>query len=131
MLLYLEPCYGVGEFLLNSPINHYQNHNFYIYPKVEETSWITYELSDDGISIFVENSLIVSISCTKECIYKGINLIGMQISNFISKYGIMYEEVEEIYLTDDITQKVYEFDKICLQIWCQDNVIVNIIASSD
>lgn len=129
MLLHLQPCNAVGPFILQNFIDSYNDYQFEIHPLIKETSWTTYELPDEGIALFVENQKIVSISCSTKCLYKGYNLIGMNITDFNKIYGYNYDEMDNVYLTDEIVQNVYEFDIIGLQIWCEEDIIITVIVS--
>jgi len=70
------------------------------------------------MTLFVENSVIEDIGCYEELLYKGRNLIGMSIEEFISHTGENF--VGEIdcldFEEDHIPQCVYEFEAIGLQV---------------
>jgi hypothetical protein len=133
MILYFIPFERIGGFILESNIEDYKNKKFTHTPIDDVTEMETYSIDDLGLSLYVENGKIDSVECNDECLYKGRNLIGMTIEEFIShteeKY---YGEVDELdFEEDNIPQYVYEFDDIGLQVWCKNNVIVTIIASSE
>ncbi len=132
MILYFTPFEGISDFVLESNINNYLNEfNLKYTPIDDSTEWETYSLEDEGISLYVEDNKIVSIACEEECLYKGRNIIGMNINEFINFYNINpIGEIDELYINDTETQSVYEFDDIGLQVWCSNDKIVTVIASS-
>lgn len=131
MIIYLVPFEQVGDFYLKSRISTYiDDFKFEFTPTDETTGWEMYEEQSLGISLYVENNIIESISCNEECLYGGRNIIGMNIDEFMNFYGIKpNEEVDKLYVSEDEMQDVYEFDDIGLQVWCSDNIIVTVIAS--
>ncbi|MFD2916841.1 hypothetical protein [Psychroserpens luteus] len=134
MILYFIPFIRIGDFTFESKINNYKsNFKFAYTPVNDSTEWETYEIEDLGLSLYVEEDNITSIVCRDDCLYKGRNLIGMTIEEFIShteeKY---YGEIDILdYEDDGVPQYVYEFDDIGLQVWCKNNIIVTIIASPE
>jgi hypothetical protein len=132
MVAYFIPLESIGEFDLDAQICDYtEKFNFKYSPADKSTEWETYSLENEGISLYVEDNKIISIVCDEECLYKGRNIIGMNIEEFISFYGVNpVGEVDELYVNDNETQNVYEFDDIGLQVWCRDDEIVTVIASS-
>ena len=132
MINYLIPFERIGDFEIEGNLSDYkQNFNFEYTPADDTTGWETYELIDDGISLYVENNKIKSIACDDECLYKGRNIIGLNIEEFINFSELTpEEEIDECFLDEDIVQSVYEFDDIGLQIWCENDIIVTVIASA-
>ncbi len=131
MLIYLVPFERVAEFEFNSDIKQYFNKYKFNFTPVEDiTDFEIYEIEDFGISLYVENNIIDSIDCIYECLYKGRNIIGMDIDEFINYYDVSpSNEVDPIYVSNTELQHVYEFDELGLQIWCnQNNEIVSVIA---
>ena len=116
MIAIFKPFKGVGDFMFNKSIIDYINlHQFTIYRKNGNYDCDKYNIDNPDISLYVsDNDIIESISCHEECLYKGRNLIGMTVEEFISdtdeKY---YGEVDKLDFEDDgIPQYVYEFDDI-------------------
>ncbi len=132
MVTYFIPLERVGEFELNTGICGYiENFNFKYSPIDESTEWETYSLENEEISLYVEDGKIVSIVCNEECLYKGRNIIGMNIDEFINFYDAKpIGEIDKLYVNENETQDVYEFDDIGLQVWCKDDIIVTVIASA-
>lgn len=132
MITYFIPLERVGEFDLNTQISDYtEKFDFKYSPIDESTEWETYSLENDGISLYVEDDKIISIVCDEECIYKGRNIIGMNIDEFINSYDVEpIGEVDKLYVNENETQDVYEFDDIGLQVWCKNSIIVTVIASA-
>jgi hypothetical protein len=135
MIAYFLPFRGIGDFMFNEPIASYINtFDFTIYSKDGKYDCDKYTIDNPDISLHVDdNNNIESISCHEECLYKGRNLIGMTIEEFISHTGEKYYgEVDRLDFEDDgVPQYVYEFDDIGLQVWCKNDVIITIIASSE
>lgn len=132
MITYFTPLEGVGEFELNTQIGNYTKlFNFKHSPADESTEWETYSLENQGISLYVEDGNIISVMCDEECLYKGRNIIGMNIDEFINFYDVNpIGEIDELYVNENETQNIYEFDDIGLQVWCKNNIIVTIISSA-
>lgn len=132
MVTYFIPLERIGDFELNADIcNYIENFDFEYSPADESTEWETYSLKNDDISLYVEDGKIVSIVCNEECIYNGRNIIGMNIDEFINFYEVNpIGEIDKLYVNDNETQDVYDFDDIGLQIWCKDDIIVTVIASA-
>ncbi|GAA4799796.1 hypothetical protein GCM10023231_30750 [Olivibacter ginsenosidimutans] len=70
-----------------------------------------YFIENPDISIYVEQNLIVSISCREEGIYKGRNMIGMFIDEFMKYYELIpIGAADELcFEEDNVPQYVYEF----------------------
>ncbi len=129
--MYFLPFECIGEFILKSNIADYKNDFRFKYtPPDETTEWETYEELETKLLLYVENEIIQSISCNEECLFKGRNIIGMSIDDFVNFYGIEpVGELDKLYVNDNETQDVYEFDDIGLQVWCSNDTIVTVIAS--
>lgn len=129
MILYLSPRIGVNEFTFKSDINEYTNFDFH-YTRTNGTGYDTYDIDDSGLSIYVENNLIESIACTEELLYKGCNIIGMYITEFMSYYEVDHSgSVDKIFVNNEELQEVYEFDTLGLQLWCRKDKVTTAIAS--
>lgn len=132
MITYFIPLEKVGEFYLNTKISDYtKKFSFQYSPADESTEWETYELENEGISLYIEDDKIISIVCNEECLYKGRNIIGMNIEEFINFYDVNpVGEVDELYVNENEIQNVYDFDNIGLQVWCKQGTIKTVIASN-
>jgi len=132
MIAYLEPRTRVGDFefncLIESVISQFEFSHYT--PKGED--YEVYEIEGHKTSIYVEEGLITSINCKEECLYKGRNMIGMEIDDFLNYYGWEPDdEPDELdFEEDDIPQYVYDFDEPDLQVWTKDGIIVTVIASN-
>lgn len=137
MIATLSLFNSVGDFILGADINNYKAKYFFEindYSMDLHVPSIHFSLSNPELTLFVENNKIIEIGCYEELLYKGRNLIGMKIEEFISHMGKNYEgavdclDIEE---DDDIPQYVYEFEAIGLQVWVkgQQGRIVTIIVS--
>ncbi len=135
MIYYFIPFERVGEFILKSDIRNYQDDfNFTVKAYEDEfSSSEHYSLENPKLSLFVDlhSKKIDEIACYEEVLYKGRNLIGMTIDEFISHTGEKYYgEIDKLDFEDDnIPQYVYEFDDIGLQVWTKNNIVITVIAS--
>lgn len=137
MIAILTPFQSVGDFVIKSSINKYiAKYPFDVrdYSSNLAVPAIHYEFDYPRITLFVENSVIEEISCYEELLYKGRNLIGMTIEEFISHTGENFiGEIDCLDFEEDhIPQYVYEFESIGLQVWVKGlgGTIVTIIVSS-
>lgn len=133
----LVPFKSVGSFILRSDIKCYTNkYSFEIndYSFDLNAPAVHYSLSTPKMALFVENNLIEEIACYEELFYKGENLIGMRIEEFVLHTGESFiGEVDCLDFEDDnIPQYVYEFEAIGLQVWIKGKggEILTIIVSS-
>lgn len=132
MQLEFIPFKGVGSFSFGRSIEEYKNHDFVFELGEDSTDWNEYQLENNGLYIYVEDGLIVSINCNKECWLKGVNLIGHNIYDFSDKFKLSLEdrEVDQLYdANSDEDQDVYEFDELGIQIWSFQGVIRTVICS--
>lgn len=132
MILTFEPFIKVGEFELDTSIDRYLESYQFQKTDKDESGYESYILDQPSLSLFCEEDTIVSISCDDELLYKGRNLIGISIDEFISIVGMSNDgEIDELNFEDDgIPQLVYEFDEIGLQVWTKKGIIITIIASN-
>lgn len=130
MINYFIPFEKIGEFEIEADLSKYiDNFNFEYTPPDDSTGWETYSISDEGISLYIEKGVIVAIVCEKECLYKGRNIIGMSIEEFIAFSDLEPEaEIDESHLDDDTIQQIFEFNDIGLQVWSENQTIVSVIA---
>lgn len=131
MINYFIPLYGVGQFELHTRIYVYTEiFDFIFSPADDSTGWETYELDGANLCLYVEKGVIVSIACMEECLYKGRNIIGMKIHEFINYYETYPSgDIDKLYVNNDEIQDVYEFDDLGMQIWCSNDIIVTTIIS--
>ena len=104
MIAFFQPFQGIGDFTFNESISNYLNsYEFTIYPKEGEYDCDKYNIDNIDISLYLDhNNIIESISCREECLYKGRNLIGMSIEEFISHTGEKYYgEIDKLDFEDD------------------------------
>lgn len=121
MIPYLIPFERVGEFYLDDSIENYID----LYPFVvedfrnEDTPSLNYRIAQPEITLFINNGIIEYIGCYEELLYKGKNLIGITINEFINTTNENYfGDIDELDFEDDnIPQFVYEFENLGLQVW--------------
>ena len=126
MKMKLVPFNRVGQIILGKPIDLYQKKyglellDDSMFEK-DTTNLITFELSKSDTSINVDesNRIVKSIMCHEELLYKGKNLVGMTIEEFIAHTGENYAGEKDVldFEDDYIPQNVYEFETLGLQVW--------------
>ena len=134
MIACLMPLISLGDIHLGDRISNYldkYDFKFKLNQAVGDEKYDEYFLKDGNITIYVQDGVVESINCYEECLYKGRNLIGMTIEEFISHTGFEHEEfINELdFEEDNIPQYVYDFDKEGLQVWVKNEKIVTIIVS--
>lgn len=136
MIPYLIPFERVGEFILNDSIEKYIDlFSFTIEDYSNEIApSVNYSIDQLEITLFVHNKAIESIACYEELLFKGKNLIGMTIADFINHTNEnYYGKIDELDFEDDnIPQYVYEFESMGLQVWTkgkQGNIVTIIVSS--
>jgi len=132
MIPYFIPFERVGDFVFGTKIDEYlDRYSFDFLPKDDSMGYDSYSIDNPQISLFIENGTIDSISCSEEFLFKGRNIIGMNIEEFMAFADIFPQgDIDELeFEEDDIPQNVYEFEEIGLQVWAKKGIIVTIIAS--
>jgi hypothetical protein len=121
MILLFKPLVGVGDFTLGSDVKKavkYLEYEFFSKEKDSQSNH--YIIKDMGVSL-IDNDKgeIEDIICDENCIYKGRNIIGMTIEEFISHTAEKYYGEVDVadFEDDDIPQYIYEFEDIGLQVW--------------
>lgn len=129
----LIPNKSVGKYMIGENIQTYlQFKHDYEHCVEKDYECDKYVFPDDNIIVYVEDDKIQSISCEKTCYWQGVNLIRMNFDFFLKQYKVMYDSKDEIFMcvADRFqTQKVYDFDKLGLQIWVWRNLIRTVIVS--
>lgn len=129
MNLELIPFKKIGDFTFGESINPIIEKYNYDFSPVDESGLKSFILPDIGISLYVENETIEYIACRQICNYKGRNLIQMNYDDFVFHVGIAPNgEKDQVYMSDDEIQDVYDFDDIGLQVWVMDRKVVTVIA---
>lgn len=125
---------GVGEFLIGGEIEIYTSKfDFEFYPKSEnnEFSWDFYDFFDGSLNLYVDNgNKVDSIFCRKECYFRGQNLIGLTLEQFLELTQIEPTGNEKYYVTKGDSyqnQTCYDFeDDLGMQIWVYRKRIVTV-----
>lgn len=133
MNLVLKPKIGLGSFLLDSSINNYTELYNFNTETIDQFGEIAYISNEFDIIIYVRDSIISTIAIYKECFYKNLNIVGMNINDFIRYFDeVYYGEIDELdFEEDNIPQHVYEFEDIGAQIWTKEDIIVTVILSKE
>jgi len=121
------PNKSFGSIVLGDDINKYRTElNLQRIEDIgENEDNFSYYLLGFDVSIDTEDGKVSSVSVRDECIYKGINIIGMKITELADLLGCFDYQVEEGIVHDDgdIRTPVH-FDKFGLQAWFSCNVLV-------
>ncbi len=127
---------SVGPYILGSPISNYlfDDIEFEFLKANGSDDWDCYRNKNDKFDIYIEEGLIISISCEKTCFYEGVNIIGimiMELTKLIGEFpNLNITDAFEMH-SDNTVQIVYEFDKWGIQVWTKKGKIVNIFCSYD
>lgn len=122
------PLKKVGPFKFGSSIKEYvQKYDLVNIPEEynEKVDWGVYKFLEND-RIYTENDKIVSVLCSSNCLYKGRNLIGMPIDQITIILGRKPDNVEMAELSDG-PQKIYDFEKLGLQLWVKGEYVVTAI----
>lgn len=128
----LNPFQSVDIFGLDSQIENYQSYlNYWHYEPDDEFGKSYYKSLDGNLMIAVRNQKIESIFCYQSLYYKGVNLIGLTLNDFKALMNTEpVGEVDELdFEMDGYPQFVYEFERVGLQVWEKQDLIVTIVAS--
>lgn len=126
--------------ILNKSYNDYilgNNINDYLYKShsvrtmdVLDSHESLYYFYNDKIDIWCNSDgVIETITCVNSCLYKGIDLIGMNFKHFLILISSVPDKEENIYhiiYGRGRTDHVYDFFSLGLQIWVWRNKIRNV-----
>lgn len=131
----LKPNISLGRFELGKNIESYSIESFtFIAKSHEEDLWDTYELKNPNIEIYTDTyRVICSIRCNYKCIYKGKNLIGMNYQEIVEHLGFSPDDEDTIYVIrkrKGQNQKVFEFDRLGLQVWIYRSRVVTVFCNN-
>ena len=129
----LIPNVSVGEIAFGTPIEDYADAILEYTDYILEVPYHCYSFSRSSVTAYTdENGQIENLSCDEECIWKSVNLIGMNIVDFEEMAGQTHDgEIDRIWIGSDDNgqlQEVYEYDSLGLQIWVCAGAIVTVIA---
>lgn len=127
------PFQSIGFFQLGGNISQYKDLlSDWEFEPIDEYGKEYYKSSDENLMIAVRNQIIESIFCYKEVLYNNTNLIGLSIQEFKDLLNVEpIGDIEKYDFEDDnYPQFVYEFERIGLQVWEKNGVIVTVIAGS-
>ena len=124
-----KPFISVGDYKLGVNVKDFLKKKDYwiYYPPYKDLNGEDYKDEIDGITLGVENEKIISITCSKECIYKGENLIGMPINKFMKKFNLQPDEIDKLWVSDDEQEDVYNFDDLGIMVWVDKNGIIRLV----
>ena len=124
----LIPQVSVGDIKLEENIANYMDCQLEDSHSILGVPYYVYSFVETPVLAFTdENRRIESIHCDVECLWRGVNLIGMNISDFENLAEQSHDgEIDHIDLTEQL-QEVYEYDNLGLQIWVFAATIVTVI----
>jgi hypothetical protein len=131
----LIPNVSYNDFVLGSNISNYLNREHTKQTYCESTFINdSYHFINEDIDVWCEiDGIINTIRCSSSCIYRGVELIGLDFSQFISYIKKNPDDEDVIYISGTgkrgQNQHVYEFDTIGLQIWVWRNKIRTVMIS--
>jgi len=130
----LKPLEGIGDFRIGSNVRSVlQEYKYELSEDEYNTGQDTYIFRTLGISLFVnkESGLIESVLSDEECLFKGMNIIGMSLNSFIIHVESEYVGIPDCldFQEDGIPQYVYEFEDLGLQVWTKNDIVVTVIAT--
>jgi hypothetical protein len=95
----------------------------------EITRWHTYAKNDD-LNCYVKDGAVVCISCFRECIYNGNDLIKKRPNEIIQILGEPDEIGEDVWVSEDTAQIPYEYYSLGLQIWFENERVICVYCDS-
>lgn len=135
MKFQLIPKKAVGPFKFNVNISQYTSENLYnLYPKESEQDWDCYSFFNETINLYTDNTMkVVSIKCNNNLYYNGINIIGCNFDLFLNDVELKKDQLEndEIWLTENEKQLVYEIDSLSIQVWVNYQNIIKTVFCND
>ena len=127
----LIPEKSIGKFVIGDPIDRFLSDDYDFYPKIDEDTSDMYVFYHPTLNVYCDDRrLIISISCSELCVWKGKNLLGMRYLEFVDLVGSQADEFEKIYMIVEgkgQNQMVYDFDAMRLQVWTWRQKIVTVI----
>ena len=114
---------------MGSNINEYKN---LLLVKVDEydadVDWISYKLENRDMRLYIENNKFVSVACYDECIFKGKNLIGLNI-NELNKFLNKKPDKSEKMMLDSGLKEVYDYYNLGIQVYVKAGIVDSITCS--
>ncbi len=128
----LVPQVSIGEIKLQDDIENYADRQFEYTNFILKIPYHCYPFCQNPVLAYVdENGRIESVHCEVECLWRGVNLIGINIEDFENLAAQSHScEVDHIWLATENgeqLQDVYEYDELGLQIWVFGAAIVTVI----
>ena len=87
--------------------------------------WVRYSIHQHDVCVDVEDKVVVSVTSYCEFIYKGLNVIGMNIIELGKVLGCTADEVGETIVYNGESKTPYEYFELGLQIWISDSKVVS------
>jgi hypothetical protein len=129
----LTPNVSVGDIKLGDDIENYPTRALEYSDEAGEDPYSCFAFTDTPVQAFVnEAGRIETIRCETECIWQGVNLIGMEFAEFQTLYPEEPDEVDRLLVDTpdgEQDQDVYDYDDLGLQVWSHNGKIVVIMAS--
>lgn len=131
----LKPNISVGDISFGDSIEKYDNRQYEYEERLLNSTYRSYSFEDVPVTAFVDDGgRIESIRCAKECIWKEVNLIGLDYGRFVALYPKNPDGIDFLITMDEDgknvqEQEVYDYDDIGLQLWAFEGQIVTVIAT--
>lgn len=132
----LIPNVSFGNILFGDNIKNYSDRQYEYSDTIGKDAYSSYSFRETPVSAYVDkDGMIESISCKTECIWEGVDLIGLAYKRFnlLCPKPIAHNDRVWVYLNEDQDeqeQDVYEYDELGLQLWVFDGTIVTALATS-
>ena len=93
----------------------------------DNTGWDTYIFPDFETYIDVEDEKVVSVTTYSEFLYKGQNLIGLNLFKLGELLGVAADEIgQPVEYEDGDIKTPYEYYELGLQVWVSDKHVTSI-----
>ncbi|MBU2714433.1 hypothetical protein [Zooshikella harenae] len=91
----------------------------------ESGEWSTFEIIGDASRFSVENNILISVECVNNFVYKGINLIGISLENFLDLFDDEFVTVDN---WDDGKELCCR--ELGIIVWIEEGLVESISVSS-
>ncbi len=118
------PFVGVGVFKFGESIDDYLNKGMVRYVPDEDSDSSEsgyYEALDNTLIVYTDRETIDMFSCHEKCIFKGVNLIGLSLTEFAKLLGGVTDHEM------DGDKEVFKFQKVSAMIWAKDKIAESIV----
>lgn len=125
------PCKNVGGIGFGQPKHEVVvQHKLRAIPDhtVEDLGWKQY-VSPDGLEVFFENDIVVSISCFDDLIFNKTNIIGMSLNNVQSIFPTINFVIQDTLEVAGEDQTPVDSSELGLLLWLLKGKVVSACCS--